>query len=674
MRNNPDIPNELYYLDENFSVRSLRKYQLKEILAAHQIPYLQSITRIDLINLFKKNIEPRREEILREYKKKALEEQKAQNQEEFGRGHRTHKPVKLEEDFQEWPSRQHHKKAEVVKDSDGFAIPSLPDRPKVPQFNAEDSFASSDEEAVKAKPRPVKPKAIPKAVPKAKKANVATPAPSSSTATTTTTTNSKVRKTKAKFTPPSFNAEDSFASSDSEVDDVVKPRSNVSRKSPSPVEKSVEVKEEMLPVVEPTVNDEAEVSNAADSPVLEEEDDDADYNADGDNSDDEDEEIGEVDKEELVQLYKDQSVPPEIFYSKEYRVTTRSQKMAAARERMMAWKGRLKRIGFIFGCIYLLVGFVGFAITSYARQKNGYCQNYPTPSATPTKASKRTFSVFNMLPPSCIPCPDHGICTQGELVCDTLYERKTPFYNIGHILPVADDCIHNSVLGKYVSKVERKIKNYLARRQGERACEHEIAHPGQPVPVARTSVKEVLADLKDKMNVNLPADKLDEILVIALSAVLEDPKIHYWEVDEQRYLGTDHIQYPLRCQIKRIYHGIPFVIKIYIILFISATSAIIGATKDYRKSVLYKEKISNLVKSTTDQLKEQYDNHTKEPTKYPSPALSVSQIRSSIVDVNDRRTIQDWQRVVEQIEVHPHIRKSFREVRGDPVEYWELTA
>lgn len=381
----------------------------------------------------------------------------------------------------------------------------MPDRPKVPQFNAEDSFASSDEEAVKAKPRPVKPKVAPKA----KKPVAATPV---------TTTTTKARKSKTRFNPPSFNAEDSFASSDEEVE------TNLSRKSPSPVE----LKEEVLSVVAPALNKKEEEATIADSPVHEEEEDDTDYNADGDNSDEDDEEIGEVDKEELVQLYKDQSVPPEIFYSKEYRVTTRSQKMAAARERMMAWKGRLKRIGFVLGCIYMFVGFIGFAITSYARQKNGYCQNYPTPAVT-TK-SNHTFSVFSMLPPSCIPCPDHGICTQGELVCDTLYERKTPFYNIGHIFPIADDCIHNSVLGKYVSKVERKIKNYLARRQGEKACEHEIAHPGQSVPIARTSVKEVLADLKEKMNVNFPADKLDEILVIALSAVLEDPNIHYWEV------------------------------------------------------------------------------------------------------------------------------------------------
>jgi hypothetical protein len=138
------------------------------------------------------------------------------------------------------------------------------------------------------------------------------------------------------------------------------------------------------------------------------------------------------------------------------------------------------------------------------------------------------------LPPSCIPCPDHGTCANGELVCDTLYERKTPLYNIGHLLPIGDDCVHNSVLGKYVAKVERKIKNQLAIRQGEVVCKHLLAHPesddSQPVPIVRVSIKDVLAGLKTNIQAHLPADKIDEILVIALSAVLEDPKIHYWEV------------------------------------------------------------------------------------------------------------------------------------------------
>jgi hypothetical protein len=88
------------------------------------------------------------------------------------------------------------------------------------------------------------------------------------------------------------------------------------------------------------------------------------------------------------------------------------------------------------------------------------------------------------------------------------------------------------VLGKYVSKVERKIKNKLALLQGEAACKHLLTHPesDEPVPIARIAVKTVLADLKAAVEPFVPADKVDEIMVIALTSVLEDPKVHYWEM------------------------------------------------------------------------------------------------------------------------------------------------
>lgn len=102
------------------------------------------------------------------------------------------------------------------------------------------------------------------------------------------------------------------------------------------------------------------------------------------------------------------------------------------------------------------------------------------------------------------------------------------------MFPIADDCIHNSVLGKYVARVERKIKNKLAMRQGESACRHLLAHADidtmEPAPVVRILVKDILSDLKESIQPPLPADRSDEIMVIALAAVLEDPKIHYWEV------------------------------------------------------------------------------------------------------------------------------------------------
>ena len=143
-------------------------------------------------------------------------------------------------------------------------------------------------------------------------------------------------------------------------------------------------------------------------------------------------------------------------------------------------------------------------------------------------------SWVSLLPSPCIPCPDHGTCVDGELQCDPLYERKTPFYNPYNIFPIADDCIHNSVLGRYVAKVERKIKRQLAVKQGEIACAHLLAHADSatsiPVPTARVLVKDLLTDIKTTVEPYLPADKTEEIMIIALSAVLEDPQVHYWEM------------------------------------------------------------------------------------------------------------------------------------------------
>ncbi|GAA5815030.1 hypothetical protein MFLAVUS_008536 [Mucor flavus] len=67
------IPKELYYLDQCFSVKSLCKYQLKSILNTHKIVFCSKNTRVDLIDLFKTYIEPRREEILLDFEKKQAE-------------------------------------------------------------------------------------------------------------------------------------------------------------------------------------------------------------------------------------------------------------------------------------------------------------------------------------------------------------------------------------------------------------------------------------------------------------------------------------------------------------------------------------------------------------------------------------------------------------------------
>ncbi|KAI8642165.1 Man1-Src1p-C-terminal domain-containing protein [Parasitella parasitica] len=655
MSSNPDIPDKLYYLDDDFSVRSLRKYQLKEILSTHNIPYFQGITRPDLIKLFKKNIEARRDEILSEYKAATLAEKQAEITQELGRGHRaSHKPTKFTDVSVNVPKRRRphtdeERISSVKKDKDGYAIPAIPAnrRKTVPAFNPEDSFDEDDNYFIAASPHHVAPQIHAQKV---------------ATSTSKLTSEAKkprvpaapVRKSarRTKLDPPKFNPEDSFASSDEEGYSTTKREA----RPESPKNKSENGK---VTFGKETAEDE---DNG-----------DSDYQVDGDVSDDEDDELGQVDKEELVQLYKDQAIPVEKFVAPEYTISTRSQTMTTAKENVLLWKAKFRQIGCVLCGVYMFFALICLGITAYARQKNGYCQNYPD-IITEKPVSSSFFSLF---PSPCIPCPDHGICAGGELTCDTLYERKTPLYNIGHMFPIADDCIHNSVLGKYVARVERKIKHKLAVRQGESACKYFLAHADiedtEPAPIVRVLVKDILSDLKQNIQPALPADKTDEIMIIALATVLEDPKIRYWEVDGDRYLGTEYFHYSTKCQLQRLYKKTPFNVKMMIVTFLSVVSAFIGASRDYKKSKIYKHKIDVLVKDTTERLMKQYENHLKDPIQYPSAAISVSQIRSSLVDVNDSKTIKDWHSVVEKIESHPHIRKSFQEVRGDPVEYWELT-
>lgn len=79
---------------------------------------------------------------------------------------------------------------------------------------------------------------------------------------------------------------------------------------------------------------------------------------------------------------------------------------------------------------------------------------------------------FGFLPSACIPCPDHGTCVDGELACDRLYKRRRPLYNYFGILPVADECILDSAIGKSVAQAEKRIKTVLARKQGKAVCDY----------------------------------------------------------------------------------------------------------------------------------------------------------------------------------------------------------
>lgn len=301
---------------------------------------------------------------MREYKQAELTVKEAEDAEELGRGHRaSHKPTKFVDDKLILPKRRQKRIDEnfntpVTKDKDGYAIPAIPTNRKkpVPSFNPEDSFDEEDNHSIASVPlyKPIK---SPKNVNSSSVNNRRSTGESSKKPLVVPTAQKPSTTKRTKFDPPRFNPEDSFASSEDDEEHEQTLERKVRRKSPK----------------HRTANKKVTFGE----PEEEEDYEDPDYQADGDASDDDDEDLGEVDKEELVQLYKDQAVPPEEFIASEYSILTRSQTMAAAKDNMLLWKARFKQFGYILCGVYMFIALVCLGITAYARQKNGYCQSSP---------------------------------------------------------------------------------------------------------------------------------------------------------------------------------------------------------------------------------------------------------------------------------------------------------
>ncbi|KAI8881577.1 hypothetical protein K501DRAFT_334653 [Backusella circina FSU 941] len=406
--------------------------------------------------------------------------------------------------------------------------------------------------------------------------------------------------------------------------------------------------------------------------------DDADFIPEYDDEEEEESEseddLGDIARDELYLLRTDQNKPPETYEKPRFHMVTRAQEMAFKEKQSLLWKRRGIAL-----CGILTILFTGILSASvYQRSRNGYCQNYPI------ALESNNTGLFH-IPSPCIPCPAHGICKNGGLICEALYERRTPFYNIGNMFPIADECVHNSVLGRYVARVERSMKKNLATHQGNMVCEYLISHPDytDAFPVSKLPVNELIAKIRNEEHDRLPEDRIDEIMLLALTAVIEDPNTHFSDVDGERLIGVETPKFTFGCGIKSRYHSFSLKTKLGLLVLITFTISLYGVFKDYKRNQVYKKQIDKLVKKTINALKlqkKETDHHLiikaqkHVQDKSITPALSVPQLRSLSVDVNDRQTIKDWEQVLKQIQTNPHIRKSFQEVRGDPVEFWELIA
>ncbi|KAI9316434.1 Man1-Src1p-C-terminal domain-containing protein [Dichotomocladium elegans] len=679
------IPNELYYLDPDFSPRSLRRYQLKTILKLYNIDVPPSARRAELVKLFQQHVESRREQILAEYK---AEHETGGMSKKLGRGFRrstavrhavteeekneplqnTVKSKRPVQQFQKDDSKRHeHGENSVAQDESGFAVPQVPeswyrrrhkiskrsskldDTPKelhqhrspetkvtseehdikLPSFTAQDSFASSDEDISLPQRR----------IEMDDRRRLST---------------KKIPRDSRKFT-----AEDSFASSEDDIHLPQKIENTQKRRS---------LKTNHYPINSSTLGDEPIPNTVkpdskkhfpkrrqekAISKHTEDSASDESYTADSSGSEESDEEM------ELDQELAPTNIPGDEV---KWLVEDIAKHGSISRDSLKIVRVTYK--------ILLALTLVTTIVVVGARYHNGYCSSE---SVQLQEQQGETLPNFFALPGLCIPCPDHGVCIDGQLECPAFFSRHHRWYNVGGMLPLADECIRDSATGRIIAKAEKSIKRELARRQGNGVCQH-FASTGSSrnSALVKTKGSDLYKELltKDFAYVT-DAAKMEVIVSEALKSIMDDPRVHYWDLDGIPYYGTDAMIIPVWCSLYMAYSTIPVRTRwIMFAILISAFATLYGRHAYTLKQRAH-SKTEKQVAVILSKLQEQLNRHTEDPDN-EERGYAVSQLRAKLVDHNSSDSLAEWMRVVQAIKKKPQVRRGYREIGGEVCEYWEL--
>ncbi|KAI7873915.1 hypothetical protein K492DRAFT_211870 [Lichtheimia hyalospora FSU 10163] len=629
----PDaVPSELYYLGEysypEFPPRSLKTYQLKTILASHNVAVPSRSKKADLIKLFQDHVEPRRDSIIAEYKQQQQEKQRQQkeDQDNLGRGRRQWTPSRRVKEAMEM---EESKKKQVVprddeekdprqplRDKDGFVIPEVPahkrNKPtsKEPSFTAQDSFASSDEDLDKDR--------------KMTRDKVKRKRP-------VTVQQQPVVPTR-RSTRGTFTAQDSFASSDEDVDLSDKVKQLHQRRAIKTTQRRP------APPATPTKSKDKKDENS------QEESEDEEYKADS--SDNEEEELESMDQTNLAD---------EVRWLVEDNIIHEACILGKPRSEWYKLFGYLFRVYLGLVCLALL----GTAVVVSTRAFNGYCDSEHDGAS----------------PMSCIPCPDHGVCFRGQLECPPLYHVHRPWYNAYGVLPVADKCLRDSAMGREIDAAEKEIKRILARAQGKEVC-NQVRMGGHlnDVAVARltgTEIRDILSRSADDEEKDM--DTFQLIVSNALKQALHDPTIKYAEINGIPYYSTTKEDMPLWCSASVLLLRIPTRTKYTCTGVLVGLWMMIYAVYKYRQYYQMRQRTKTKLEQILNALQDQLKRHKDHPETYDR-GIPVSQLRiqTSQGRVNQGNEVNEWLRVVHQVNKHPQVRRGHREVAGELCEIWEL--
>ncbi|CAO3595448.1 unnamed protein product [Absidia cylindrospora] len=312
-------------------------------------------------------------------------------------------------------------------------------------------------------------------------------------------------------------------------------------------------------------------------------------------------------------------------------------------------------------------------------RQNGYCDSYYQSSGESTGVTHLRGGK------ACIPCPANGECINGELFCKPLYRPHRSFLNklVNVVWPTAQQCTRDPVMISYATKMERKMRRYLSRQQGNLQCRDSrlisstYNTPTHPItfPLVRTEASHMMATLKHSFglppayNQNHQVE-LDHLATLALNMVQKNQHVIAWEKNGKLYLGTDIAEYSFLCWCWMTLCGLPLFIKLSIPVLVLCSALFTLLYRYYQAWATRRHQVKVNTEKALDILKLQREKHQSDADNY-SPGCSINYLRQHVLESTNENSISMWKSVVEQLQQHPCLRHGYTDENGDLLQYFE---
>lgn len=261
----------------------------------------------------------------------------------------------------------------------------------------------------------------------------------------------------------------------------------------------------------------------------------------------------------------------------------------------------------------------------------------------------------------CLPCPEHGQCRRGQLVCDDGHIRTKSWFSL------QETCQPD---WKRFSKAEdlvKQLKQVLRERQGDFQC-RIVSTPSMD----EATLKQTLRSARFRSAPWYGPD-FESYYKLALLDLQKDTEHHGIKIlgdDSRRVLLSSVAKLSYRCQLYLLTTSFVQLYRWYILASLALLGLAAYLYVKIRSARWERQKVDELCQTCLQCLAEQDALNRRDPTR-PS-TLSVPQLRDALfMNATSADKLTLWPKVCKAIANNSNVRESVMSIKGEQHRVWE---